>query len=88
MQALDYWIRVKWHLARGEFTPLGYFPGVALDPSPPQLLLISPSLEFHPATEALLGYFAPEIDVVRIGLGVEWRKGLKVMFRLRAADRP
>ena len=29
LQALDYWIRVKWHLDRGEFTSHGYFPGVA-----------------------------------------------------------
>ena len=26
-QALDYWMRVKWHLDREEFSPLGYFPG-------------------------------------------------------------
>ena len=30
MQALDYWIRVKWHLDRGEFTAAGYFPGIEL----------------------------------------------------------
>ena len=30
LQALDYWIRVKWHLDRGEFTAHGYFPGVAV----------------------------------------------------------
>ncbi len=30
LQALDYWMRVRWHLARGEFAAAGYFPGVAL----------------------------------------------------------
>jgi hypothetical protein len=88
LQALDYWVRVRWHLDRGEFTPQGYFPGLWLRPDAPRLLLVSPSLEFHPATESILGYFAPEIDVVRIGLAVEWRRGLHVMFRLRGAERP
>jgi hypothetical protein len=88
LQALDYWIRVKWHLDRGEFTPLGYFPGVALARQAPRLLLVSPSLEFHPATEAILAFFSPAIEVTRIGLAVEWRKGLRVMFRLSGAERP
>ena len=88
LQALDYWLRVKWHLDRDEFTPNGYFPGVALRPEPPRLFLVSPALEFHPATETILSYFQPSIDVERVGVGVEWRKGLQVMFRLRGADRP
>jgi hypothetical protein len=88
LQALDYWVRVKWHLDRGEFTDQGYFPGLALQPEPPRLLLVSPSLEFHPTTEAILSYFSPSIEVVRVGLGMEWRKGLQVMFRLVGAERP
>jgi hypothetical protein len=52
------------------------------------LFLVSPALEFHPATETILSYFAPAIDVERIGVGVEWRKGLQVMFRLSGAERP
>jgi hypothetical protein len=88
LQALDYWIRVKWHLDRGEFSVFGYFPGVELRQEAPRLFLISPSLEFHPTTEAVLSYFSPLIDVERIGVGVEWRKGLQVMFRLSGAQRP
>src|ERR1039458_10303669 len=88
MQALDYWLRVKWHLDRGEFTPNGYFPGIQLLPEPPRLFLVSPALEFHPATETVLSLFSPTIDVERVGVGVEWRKGLQVMFRLSGAERP
>ena len=88
MQALDYWVRVKWHLDRGEFGPAGYFPGIELSPEPPRLLLVAPSLEFHPSTETLLEFFAPSIDVERVGIGVEWRKGLQVMFRLSGSERP
>ena len=53
-----------------------------------RLLLVSPSLEFHPTSETILCYFAPNIAVERIGLAVEWRKGLRVMFRLTGAERP
>ncbi|HXA51393.1 MAG TPA: hypothetical protein VNV86_13850 [Candidatus Acidoferrum sp.] len=88
LQALDYWVRVKWHLDRGEFRAHDYFSGIELSAEPPRLLLVSPSLEFHPSTETILSVFAPGIEVVRIGLGVEWRKGLHVMFRLVGAQRP
>jgi hypothetical protein len=88
VQALDYWVRVKWHLDRGEFRTHEYFPGIELSMEPPRLLLVSPSLEFHPSTETILSVFAPAIEIVRIGLGVEWRKGLHVMFRLDGAQRP
>jgi hypothetical protein len=88
LQALDYWIRVKWHLGRGEFGANGYFPGVALRPEDPRLILVSPALEFHPTTETILDYFAPHIEVERVGVAVEWRKGLEIMFRLTGAQRP
>jgi hypothetical protein len=88
LQALDYWMRVVWHLERGEFAERGYFPGMALRRDWPRLLLIAPSLGFHPKTETILRYFAPAIDVERIGLGVEWRQGPRAMFRIPGAQRP
>ena len=81
LQALDYWMRVKWHLDRREFTANGYFPGTELLTEPPRLLLVSPALDFHPSNEGILRYFAPHIEVERIGVGLEWRKELKVVFR-------
>jgi hypothetical protein len=88
LQALDYWLRVRWHLERGEFKARGYFPGIELRQDPPRLLLIAPSLEFHPTTGTILRYFSPAVPVERIGLGVEWRKGLKVAFRQSGAAQP
>src|SRR6185295_5309258 len=85
VQALDYWMRVNWHIGRREFAPHGYFPGVALQDTPPRLLLIGPSLEFHPTTESILGFFSPAIEVERIGLALDWRRSMQVMFRLRGA---
>jgi hypothetical protein len=84
MQALDYWIRVRWHAERGDFGANGYFRGTALRRDPPRLLLAGPALEFHPTNEKVLRYFAPEIDVERVGVGLEWRDHLKVMFRYRS----
>lgn len=88
LQALDYWMRVKWHLERGEFSERGYFRGISLRPDPPRLLLIAPALEFHPTTEVILRFVAPTVEVERIGLGLEWRRELQVLFRARGAQRP
>lgn len=81
LQALDYWMRVKWHLERGEFGARGYFPGVELRPAPPRLLLVAPALEFHPTNETILRYFSSDIQMERIGVGLEWKQDLQVMFR-------
>jgi hypothetical protein len=88
LQALDYWMRVHWHLVRDEFGQHGYFPGVPLTKEPPRLLLVAPALDFHPTTESVLSYFSPTIEVERIGLGINWRRDLDVMFRLRGCERP
>lgn len=88
LQALDYWLRVKWHLDRGEFGARGYFPGIELRPDPPRLLLVAPALEFHPTSESILRYFASGISVERIGVNASWRKSLRVMFRACGAEVP
>jgi hypothetical protein len=88
LQALDYWLRVKWHLDRGEFKAKGYFPGVELRADPPRMLLAAPALEFHPTSENILRYFRPEIEVERIGVGAGWRSDLRVMFRATGDQAP
>src|SRR5579875_498504 len=81
LQALDYWLRVRHHLAEGDFQRFGYFPGTELQPEPPLLWLVAPGLQFHPANEIQLRYFAPEIQITRIGLNENWRRGIHVLFR-------
>ena len=56
LQGLDYWSRVAWHHARGEFQRFGYFPGRELSDEPPLLFLVAPALHVHPATDTLLRY--------------------------------
>ena len=88
LQALDYWLRVRWHHDCGDFARHGYFPGLPLDPAPPRLIFIAPALQFHPTTETVLRYFSPLVEVTRIGLAVEWQKDLRVMLRLEGARAP
>jgi len=87
-QAIDYWLRVRQHLAAGDFARLGYFPGVTVRMDAPRIILVAPALEFHSTSEAVLSYLSPEIDIVRVGLAADWRRELRVMFRLRGAERP
>jgi hypothetical protein len=81
LQALDYWMRVKWHLDRREFSGRGYFPGIELRVEPPRLLLVSPAMDFHPSNERVLRYISPSVEVERVGVSLEWQKELKVVFR-------
>ena len=81
IQAVDYWLRVRRHQRDGDFQRFGYFSGIELDPKPPLVWLVAPGLRFHPATDTLLRYLGPEIDITRIGVNENWRRGIKVIFR-------
>jgi hypothetical protein len=85
IQSLDYWMRVARYAEVGAFGEKGYFPGVALTAEAPRLVLVAPSLEFHPSTETILSFFSPKIEVLRIGLAAQWRSELRVMFRLQGS---
>ncbi len=84
LQGLDYWSRVEWHHARGEFPRVGYFSGKELSPEKPLLFLVAPALHVHPTTDTLLRYLSPEIEWVFVGIDERWREGVKVVFRKRA----
>jgi len=86
LQALDYWMRVAWHLQRDELRHL--FPGAALQGKPPKLFLIAPAMAFHSSNTDIFRYFSPEVEVERIGLNSDWRKNLRVVLRLTGADLP
>lgn len=86
LQGLDYWARVRWHHARGEFQQFGYFPGMHLATQPPLLYLVAPSLRVHPAVETILRYFSPEIEWTLAGLDERWREGVRVIYRKSAQE--
>jgi hypothetical protein len=81
LQAAGYWRHVRHHLERDEMSRYGYFPGVQLQAAPPLVYLVAPALRFHPATDELLRYLSPEVDVVRVGLVESWRRGVRVVMR-------
>lgn len=84
VQGLDYWLRVKWLLERGQFQEYGYFHGAELSSEPPLLYLVSPAFRFHSTTERVIRYFDPSIHIIQVGLNDQWREGPQVLFR-RAA---
>ena len=81
LQAVDYWLRVRWHHAQEDFQRYGYFAGLELQKKPPLLFLVAPGFRFHPATEVILRYVSHEVEVLRVGLNESWRRGLRVLFR-------
>jgi hypothetical protein len=83
LQGLDYWSRVAWHHARGEFQRFGYFTGRELCADKPLLFLVAPALHVHPATDTLLRYISPAVDWVLLGIDERWREGVRVVFRKR-----
>jgi hypothetical protein len=84
LQGLDYWARVQWHHARGEFENFGYFEGRELTRENPLLFLVAPALHVHPATDTVLRYISPEIEWTLVGIDERWREGVRVVFRKRA----
>ena len=86
LQALDYWMRVAWHLERDELRHL--FPGTVLENRPPKLMLVAPAMTFHSSNATLLRYFSPEIEVERVGVNLDWQQSFKVVMRLKSADVP
>ena len=85
LQGLDYWARVQWHQARGEFLKFGYFGGRELAEESPLLFLVAPAFRVHPATDVILRYISPEIEWAFVGIDERWREGVKVVFRKRSA---
>ncbi len=86
IQALDYWMRVRWHAQRGELQHL--FPQTPLENTPPKLLLVAPAMAFHSSNCIVLRYFSPEIEVERVGINSDWQQHLKVVMRLEGAAVP
>lgn len=81
MQAVDYWLRVRFHHDQDDFRRYGYFPGIQLNGKPPLLFLVAPGFRFHSSTDIVLRFLSPDIEIARIGLAENWRRGLRVVLR-------
>lgn len=80
-QGLDYWLRVEWHRARGDFHRRGYFEGLSLIDAPPLLYLVAPLFRFHETTKLIAGAINDRVPVYRVGLNEDWRSELRVLLR-------
>lgn len=81
LQAADYWLRIRRHLEDRDFARHGYFPGIALQMVPPLVYLVAPAIRFHPSTDILLRYLTPELEIIRVGVSENWRRGIRVVMR-------
>jgi hypothetical protein len=80
LQGIDYWARVAWHHARGEFHKFRYFAGRELAGS---------AVVDHGgacvARASCDGHIAA-IEWTLLGIDERWRKGLRVVFRKRPVN--
>jgi len=87
LQGVDYWSRVLWHHARGEFQRFGYFPDRELSAQQPFLFLVAPALHVHPATDTLLRHISPRVGWELLAIDERWRDGIRVVYRKRNSQR-
>jgi hypothetical protein len=86
IQALDYWMRVKWHTERSELQHL--FSTAPIAPVPPKLLLVAPAMAFHSSSATVLRHFSSEVEVERVGINSEWQHNFRVVLRLEGGQDP
>ena len=81
LQAVDYWLRVRWHHAQQDFARYGYFPGRRARPAAAAAVSGCAGLALSPGERGLLQCLDPEIEIFRVGVSEHWRRGLKVVLR-------
>jgi hypothetical protein len=86
VQALDYWMRIKWHAEQNQLQHL--FPAVPLAPLAPKLLLVAPAMSFHSSCATVLRQFSSEIEVERVGIKSDWQDAFRAVLRLKGGDDP
>ena len=81
LQALDYWGRVIEHSRNGDFERRGYFSEVCLSRDHPLIYLVAPVFSFHDTTELLLDYLNPDMQITKVSINEDWRRGVKIVRR-------
>ncbi len=83
LQGLDYWLSVEESRRRGEFERRGFFPGRNISNEPPVLWLVFPELRVHRSFRTISASILPSVEVVRIAIGGDWRRQVRVRSRER-----
>jgi hypothetical protein len=82
MQSLDYWGRVIGHNLGGDFDRRGYFGGIRLTRARPRLYLVPPVFSFHDSLEKLVRCLNPGLEISRISINEDWRRGVRILRRI------
>jgi hypothetical protein len=85
MQGLDYWLRVRWHQRRSEFSHKGYFPGAELSPEPPLLYFVCPQFCYHNSFPQITQHIDISVPMIQVGINENWRGGIQVVMRRELA---
>jgi hypothetical protein len=81
MQGLDYWLRVRWHQQRSEFSRKGYFPGTEISPEPPLLYFVCPQFCYHNSFPQIIQHIDTSVPMIQVGINENWRAGIQVVMR-------
>ncbi len=83
LQGADYWRRVEAHRRRGHIARAKLFGRREIKDEPPLVYLVAPTLRVHPAFQSLAHCISPNIEIYRFDLNEDWRRGVRVMRRLK-----
>ena len=82
-QGADYWRRVEAHRRRGHIAKAKLFGDREISDDSPLVYLVAPTLRVHPSFSALARCIASDIEIYRFDINEDWRRGMRVMRRMR-----
>jgi hypothetical protein len=83
VQAADYWRRVEAQRQSGNLGRIRLFDEKVILDEPPLVYAVAPTLRFHRQFATLARSISPQIELYRFDINEDWRKGVRVMRRIR-----
>ncbi len=83
IQGADYWRRVEAHRRRGHIARAKLFGDGRVRDESPLVYLVAPTLRVHPSFQTLARCIAHDIEIYRFDINEDWRRGVRVMRRMR-----
>ncbi len=83
VQAADYWRRVEAQRRSGNLQRIKLFDEKVILDAPPLVYAVAPTLRFHRQFSIIARSISPEIELYRFDINEDWRKGVRVMRRIR-----
>lgn len=83
LQGVDYWRRVESHRRRGHISKARLFGNRKILDESPLVYLVAPMLSFHSSFRTLAECIDKDIEIYRFDINEDWRKGVRVMRRMR-----